>query len=63
MKLICECNRPGCVKVVSVTSEVAQKIQAVPGQIIIVDGCTRGPEDTDTFVRRGRGYTVYKEKK
>lgn len=62
MKLICECNQLGCFKAVSVSLEVAQKIYAVTGQIIIVDGCTRGPEDTDMLVRKGRGYTVYQEK-
>lgn len=63
MKLLCECDWLGCSKVVYVTLAVAQKIQAVPGQIVIVDDCMRGPEVTDTLVRKGRGYTVYQEKR
>lgn len=62
MKLVCECNSARCYKAVSVSLEVAQKIQAVPGQIVIVDGCRKGPDATDTLVRKGRGYTVYQER-
>ncbi len=30
-------------------------------QVIIVDGCTNGPDDTDIFVRPEEGYKIYRE--
>ena len=60
IKLLCECDSFGCPKTVEVP--VSEAVGLMIGRhVIIVDGCQKGANPTDVFVRKGFGYTLYEE--
>ena len=62
MRLLCECMGFGCDLTIEMSVEEGLKARA-EGKIIIVAGCSAGPEDTDTLIEEKEGYSIYKEKK
>jgi len=61
MKVLCECNSFDCDGVITLSLEENMKIHTTPKQLIIVDGCSKGPDPTDTLVEKKDGYSIYKE--
>lgn len=61
IKVLCECNSFGCNKAITLSLEENLEIHIEPNQIIIVDGCEKGPDQTDEFVEKKNGYSLYKE--
>lgn len=58
----CECQSWTCNLQVAIPFKEAWAIKR-SGAIIIVDGCERGPEPTDTPLERRNGYSLYRESK
>jgi len=48
MRVMCECNSFDCKFVITLSYEKNMKIHTTPRQLIIVDGCSKGPDATDT---------------
>lgn len=61
MEVFCECNSFDCGFVITLPYEENMKIHTTPKQLIIVDGCPKGPEPTDTLVEKKDGYSIYRE--
>ncbi len=60
MRLLCECMSFDCGLTIDIP--VDEALDARVGKVIIVAGCSTGPEDTDTLIEKKEGYSIYKEK-
>lgn len=61
IRVLCECNSFDCDKIINLSLEENLEIHIVANQIIIIDGCSIGPDSTDEFVEKKDGYSLYKE--
>ena len=62
LKVLCECNSFSCNKSITLSLEENLEIHTVDtNQIIIIDGCDTEPEQTDEFVEKKNGYSLYRE--
>jgi len=59
MEYLCECESSNCKRLVYLTD---QQFLEKGLLILIVNGCPKGPEPTDTLVRECEGYSLYQEK-
>lgn len=59
--ILCECNSFDCTFSIDLLLEKVQTIKANSDNIVIVDGCPRGPEPTDVLVSKESGYSIYRE--
>lgn len=58
--LSCECMSIRCDKTIELSRQEASDYQS-KRLVLIVDGCSRGPEPTDKLVEKRCGYGLYEE--
>ena len=61
MKVLCECNSFDCNESIDLSLEENKKVHSDCKNIIIANSCPFGADPTDVFVKKGNGYSVYKE--
>jgi hypothetical protein len=59
MSLVCECQRSGCVEMISVTVGDYEAVQATPGLYVVRRGHQDG--NGDRLVREDRGFDVVQQ--
>lgn len=61
ISVLCECESFNCSKSIKISYEKSMEIRKNPNAIIIIDGCIRGPNKTDTLISEEQGYSIYEE--
>lgn len=61
LKVLCECNSFSRNKAITLSLEENLEIHIDPNQIIIVNGCSVGPDSTNELVEKKDGYSIYRE--
>ena len=59
MEVYCECNSECNLSIEVPEEEYKQFIRN--GNVIIVNGCAKGPEPGDTLIEEREGYSVYRD--
>jgi len=58
---LCMCNSFDCALSVDVPISEAVNVFADEKNVVIIDGCQKGPKPTDTLIEKRKGYTLYRE--
>jgi hypothetical protein len=60
MKVLCECNSFDCKWAIDLSYE--ENLEAHKnGGVIIINGCSKGPDSTDILVEEKDKYSIYRE--
>ena len=59
MKVLCECDSFECDACINLPMDEALRAKIRSDTVVIVDGCVRGPEPTDTLLKKCNGYSIY----
>ena len=60
MPVLCECNSFNCKMVITLSYE--ENMEAHTNEkIVIINGCSTGPDSTDILVEEKTGYSLYRE--
>lgn len=63
VSVLCECESFYCNKSIKIPYKINMEIRKNPNTIIIIDGCIKGPNKTDTLISEEQGYSIYEEQK
>ena len=59
--VLCECMGTSCKLSISLPFEEAEEAKKYINTVVIIDGCSTGPEETDELINKKEGYSVYKD--
>lgn len=60
IRVLCECNSFDCKWVIDLSYEENLKAHQ-NGSMIIINGCSQGPDPTDILVEKKDKYSIYRE--